>query len=353
MKIEQVHFHYSRLLRIFVLRNQIPIMERPDSMENIMKKVTLVSPSDGLEISVLTCTPQKGARGIVQLVHGMCEHKERYIPFMEFLAEEGYASIIHDHRGHGESVRSSEDLGYFYEGGYMALINDIKAVNSLAREENPGLSVVLMGHSMGSMAVRSYLKRYEDTVQALIVCGSPSFNKAAGLAKWITKLYSVIAGERHRPDLIQRLAFGSFNRRFGKVDSHNAWVCSDPEIVREYDRDPLCNFQFTNDGFINLFSLMEDAYATDGWEVHNPEMPILFISGAEDPCLVSGHKFRQAVHAIRKAGYTNVRAKLYQGMRHEILNETGKRQVWEDVAKFISGNPTPSMPVMEVSMTRS
>ena len=74
-------------------------MERPDSMENIMKKVTLTSPSDGLEISVLTCTPQKGARGIVQLVHGMCEHEERYIPFMEFLAEEGYASIIHDHRG--------------------------------------------------------------------------------------------------------------------------------------------------------------------------------------------------------------------------------------------------------------
>ena len=189
-------------------------MEKQGCMEHIMKKVTLESPSDGLEISVLTCGPQEGARGVVQLVHGMCEHKERYIPFMKFLAGEGYASIIHDHRGHGESIRSSEDLGYFYEGGYIALIDDIKAVNSLAGEENPGLPVVLMGHSMGSMAVRSYLKRYEDTIQALIVCGSPSFNRAAGLAKCIAKAYSVVAGDRHRPDLIQRLSFGSYNRRF-------------------------------------------------------------------------------------------------------------------------------------------
>lgn len=313
-------------------------MEKQGCMEHIMKKVTLESPSDGLEISVLTCGPQEGARGVVQLVHGMCEHKERYIPFMKFLAGEGYASIIHDHRGHGESIRSSEDLGYFYEGGYIALIDDIKAVNSIAGKENPGLPVVLMGHSMGSMAVRSYLKRYEDTIQALIVCGSPSFNRAASLAKWIAKAYSVVAGDRHRPDLIQRLAFGSFNRRFGKVESLNAWVCSDPEIVREYDRDPLCNFQFTNDGFINLFSLMEDAYAPDGWAVHNPEMPILFISGAEDPCMISEHKFRQAVQAIGKAGYTNVRSKLYPDMRHEILNETGKEQVWKDIREFISGN---------------
>ena len=268
-------------------------MEKQGCMEHIMKKVTLESPSDGLEISVLTCGPQEGARGVVQLVHGMCEHKERYIPFMKFLAGEGYASIIHDHRGHGESIRSSEDLGYFYEGGYIALIDDIKAVNSLAGEENPGLPVVLMGHSMGSMAVRSYLKRYEDTIQALQTICFP-VSELQRVTTYRTSFY-ILTGF-------------------------------------------LYVIQFTNDGFINLFSLMEDAYAPDGWAVHNPEMPILFISGAEDPCMISEHKFRQAVQAIGKAGYTNVRAKLYQGMRHEILNETGKEQVWKDIREFISGN---------------
>lgn len=302
------------------------------------RKTTMTSPSDGLEISVLACRPdsigESGLKGLVQLVHGMCEHKERYIPFMEFLGRNGYAAIIHDHRGHGESVRSSEDLGYFYEGGFMAMIEDIRAVNSMFRKEFPGLPLVLFGHSMGSMAVRSYVKRYDDTADALIVCGSPSYNPGAGFAKFLAKTYSILTGDRHRPSLIQHLAFGSFNKSFGKVSSPNAWVCSDPEIVRKYDSDPLCHFQFTNDGFINLFSLMQDAYDPKGWAMHNPDLPVWFISGSDDPCLVSEKKFRKAVRAMTGVGYRNVASKLYPGMRHEILNETGKEQVWNDILDF-------------------
>ena len=277
------------------------------------RKTTMTSPSDGLEISVLACRPdsigESGPKGLVQLVHGMCEHKERYIPFMEFLGRNGYAAIIHDHRGHGESVRSSEDLGYFYEGGFMAMIEDIRAVNSMFRKEFPGLPL-------------------------LIVCGSPSYNPGAGFAKFLAKTYSILTGDRHRPSLIQHLAFGSFNKSFGNVSSPNAWVCSDPEIVRKYDSDPLCHFQFTNDGFINLFSLMQDAYDPKGWAMHNPDLPVWFISGSDDPCLVSEKKFRKAVRAMTGVGYRNVASKLYPGMRHEILNETGKEQVWNDILDF-------------------
>lgn len=300
-----------------------------------VRKYRIKSPADGLEISILSCSPSSGAKGIVQLVHGMCEHKERYLPFMEFLASEGYASIIHDHRGHGESVKSSDDLGYFYEGGYAALVEDIGAVNRLVRGDYPGLRLALLGHSMGSMAVRSYVRRYDDTADALIVCGSPSYNPAAGIAKVLAKVYVMLAGKKHRPELIQNLAFGSFNRKFGKVSSPHAWVCSDPEIVAMYDSDPLCNFQFTADGFINLFSLMQDAYDIRHWSLKNPEMPVLFISGKEDPCLTSEEKFREAVKAMEKAGYENVRSVLYPSMRHEILNEAGKERVWNDVLAFL------------------
>ena len=301
-----------------------------------MEKTILESLSDGLEISVLTCRPPDGTgiRGVIQLVHGMCEHKERYIPFMEYLSANGFACIIHDHRGHGESVRSSEDLGYFYDGGYLALVDDIKAVNGMAREKFPGLPLILFGHSMGSMAVRSYVKRYDDTAEALVVCGSPSYNRGAGFAKFLTKVFSLFTGDRHRPEMIQTLAFGSFNRKFGKVSSRNAWVCSDPEIVDRYDRDPLCNFQFTNDGFMNLFSLMQDAYDTRNWNLQNPRMPVLFISGADDPCLGSEAGFRKAVQSMRQAGYTNVVSKLYPAMRHEILNEPDRTKVWNDVLDF-------------------
>ena len=323
------------------------------------EKRTLVSPADGLEISVLTCHSGEGAKGIVQLVHGMCEHKERYVPFMEFLADNGYASIIHDHRGHGESVKSSDDLGYFYEGGYTAMIEDVKAVTLLARKEFSGnvtgadkesgenkaggkperkdageLPLILFGHSMGSMAVRSFTKRYDCLIDGLVVCGSPSYNPGLKIGKALARGYMLIMGDRHRPSLIQSIAFGAFNRKFRDEKSSNAWICSDPEIVSAYDADPHCNFQFTTDGFINLFSLMEDAYGIKGWRKANPDLPIVFVSGEDDPCRINDRRFSMAVERMREAGYRDVQAMTYPRMRHEILNETGREKVWNDILAF-------------------
>ena len=295
------------------------------------EKRTLVSPADGLEISVLTCHPGESAKGIVQLVHGMCEHKERYVPFMEFLADNGYASIIHDHRGHGESVKSSDDLGYFYEGGYTAMIEDVKAVTLLAREEFSGN---VTGADKESMAVRSFTKRYDCLIDGLVVCGSPSYNPGLKIGKALARGYMLIMGDRHRPSLIQSIAFGAFNRKFRDEKSSNAWICSDPEIVSAYDADPHCNFQFTTDGFINLFSLMEDAYGIKGWRKANPDLPIVFVSGEDDPCRINDRRFSMAVERMREAGYRDVQAMTYPRMRHEILNETGREKVWNDILAF-------------------
>ena len=312
------------------------LLEIPDIMtyskQATFRKEKIASPSDGLALSIIICEPMTAPKGIVQIVHGMCEHKERYIPFMEFLAANGFASVIHDHRGHGESVRSAEDLGYFYEGGFTAMIDDIKAVMERMRMEHPDLPLILLGHSMGSMAVRSFAKRYDNLLSGLIVCGSPSRNSGAPVGRLIARLYAILAGKKCRPRLIQRLAFGSFNRSF----RHEAWVCSDPEIVLNYDQDPLCNFQFTADGFINLFSLMQDAYSTSEWHPRRPDMPVLFISGEDDPCLLDRRRFDEAVRTMHRAGYTDVQSRLYPSMRHEILNETGKETVWHDILTFCS-----------------
>lgn len=316
-----------------------------ESKKHNFEKSTLVSPADGLEISVLTCHPGESAKGIVQLVHGMCEHKERYVPFMEFLADNGYASIIHDHRGHGESVKSSDDLGYFYEGGYTAMIEDVKAVTLLARKEFSGnvtgadkesgeLPLILFGHSMGSMAVRSFTKRYDCLIDGLVVCGSPSYNPGLKIGKALARGYMLIMGDRHRPSLIQSIAFGAFNRKFRDEKSSNAWICSDPEIVSAYDADPHCNFQFTTDGFINLFSLMQDAYGIKGWRKANPDLPIVFVSGEDDPCRINDKRFSMAVERMREAGYRDVQVRTYPRMRHEILNETGREKVWNDILAF-------------------
>ncbi len=142
------------------------------------------SPCDGLNLSTLTVLPQlpEKAEGIVQLIHGMAEHKERYLHFMEFLAAHGYICIIHDHRGHGKSVKSSADLGYFYGQGSDGLVEDTAAVTRYARSRWPNLPVFLIGHSMGSLIARAYTKKYDDQIERLILIGSPSEKGGARIA---------------------------------------------------------------------------------------------------------------------------------------------------------------------------
>lgn len=292
---------------------------------------TLKSSADDIGISVLSIAPDSGAKAIVQFVHGMCEHKERYIPVMEYLASEGYACVIHDHRGHGESVKSSDDLGYFYEGGFRAMIDDTYLVTLWAKKRYEGLKLFLFGHSMGSMVVRSYAKRYDDQLSGLVVCGSPSRNPAAGIGKALARFTGMIYGDRHRPAMIQKMAFGAFNRKFKDASSANSWICSDPEIVTAYDSNPLCNYQFTVNGFHNLFSLMQDAYDAKGWKVSDKAMPVMFMAGGDDPCIVTVKKFGKAVDFMKKIGYTDVGSRIYPGLRHEILNEKGKEKVWKDL----------------------
>ncbi|MGM9746566.1 MAG: alpha/beta fold hydrolase [Paludibacteraceae bacterium] len=293
--------------------------------------------ADNLKISVLTSEPAADVtpKAIVQIVHGMCEHKERYLPFMQYLNTRGYICIVHDHRGHGKSIRSADDLGYFYDGGYTAMIDDAHAVTAWAKQHFPRLPLYLFGHSMGSMVVRAYTKRYDSELSGLIVCGSPSYNAGSIAGRGVAKLLSLLRGNHHRSAFIQKLAFGNYNQKFGQVQSPNAWICSDPEIVAWYDANPLCNFTFTVNGFDNLFALMRDAYSLKQWAMAQPQLPVLFVSGADDPCLISPAKFDQAVSLMRQVGYEHVTSKLYAGMRHEILNEQGKEQVWRDIADTI------------------
>lgn len=300
-----------------------------------MKTFTLPASSDGLELSVMLTGPEGKASGIVQLVHGMCEHKERYLPFMEFLSSQGFVCIIHDHRGHGASVKCAEDLGYMYNGGWEAMVEDIRVVSEWVRREHPGLKLTLFGHSMGSMAVRSFAKRYDSMIDRLFVCGSPSDNPAKGAGKMLAGIIGFIRGDRFRPAMLQKLSFGAYNKPFSSEPYHSAWVCSDKDVLEAYHKDPLCQYVFTVNGFRNLLSLMADCYSTKGWTMQNPSMPVHFISGSEDPCMVSHEAFEDSVRMMKDLGYGNTSSKIYEGMRHEILNETRKDKVWNDVLELL------------------
>lgn len=304
----------------------------------LIENKKIKSNQDGLELEMSIIKPEGEIKGIVQIAHGMAEHKERYYSFMEYLVANGYLAIIHDHRGHGVSVKAKDDLGYFYDDKAEYIVEDMHQITKQIKEEYPEKKLILFGHSMGSMVVRKYIKKYDKDIDQLIVCGSPSKNPYVGLALAIVKTLKIFKGEHHRSNLVQKLAFGSYHKKIEKPISENAWVCANEETVKEYDKDKLNGFIFTLNGFQNLFTLMKDIYTKQGWELKKKDLPILFIAGQDDPVIVSPKEWQKAQDFLKKIGYQNITGKLYQRMRHEILNEKDKKIVFEEVLKWIVEN---------------
>ncbi len=304
-------------------------------MELFHNVFSIASHHDNLQLSVLAVCPEK-PKAVVQMAHGMCEHKERYLSFMRFLAAHGYAAFLNDHRGHGESVLDQADLGYFYDGGARALIDDMHLLTEHIKGEYPSLPIALFGHSMGSLAVRCYTKRYDKEISSLIVCGSPSANAFTGMMKKFDDLLIRTKGDRARSDVINAVFSGAFEARFRSEGIENAWLSSDRSVSEAYNADPLCHFTFTLNGYKALLDLLTDTYSDVGWKMENPRLPIRFLSGANDPCMVSRSAFARSVDHMRKVGYTNVSSRLFDGMRHEILNETEKESVYADVLDFLN-----------------
>lgn len=297
---------------------------------------TLISRIDQLAIHGIEMWPDTGVVGVVQLAHGMAEHKERYEPFMRALCKCGYACAISDHRGHGKSVRHSDELGHFYApDGAAALVDDLTLVTDRLSGRYAGKPLYLMGHSMGSLAVRVYARQADERLSGLIVCGCPSQNAFAGAAILLCRVLSLFRGGRYKSALINKMLLGGFNDRVKDAQTPCDWLCTNRQTVSDYQADPLCGFPFTLNGCEALLTLMTRAYQRKGWRVKNPNLPILFISGAEDPCMVSRKKLCQAASLLVEAGYTNVSVRLYPSMRHEILNETGREAVYADAAAFL------------------
>lgn len=302
----------------------------------MIESFTLTSSSDGLTLSGLRVEPDSmPCQGVILCVHGMCEHKERYIPLMTFLASHGYASFLIDHRGHGASVRTADDLGFMYRVGWLGLVQDQHDLYQYARSLYPNLPVTMIGHSMGSLVARAYTKRFDDTLTTLILTGSPSDNPAKAVGKMLAAIIGRTRGWHTRPQMLQRMSFGSYNKPFAHEGYANAWVCSDHDVLESYHHDPLCQYVFTANGFYHLLGLMQDVYTLHGWSIHNPSLPIHFLSGAQDPCRISDQQFMHAVDLMKRVGYTHVRSFLYPQMRHEILNETNRQQVWADILAIL------------------
>lgn len=300
-----------------------------------LKEFNFTSDFDGLEIHGLFAVPIGNINGIVQIVHGMCDHKERYLDFMDYLAEEGFITVIHDNRGHGQSICNEDDLGFLYRNGGKGFVEDIAQVNRLAKEQFPDLPFFMLGHSMGSLGARAFIKEHDSEINGLVVCGCPCFVKFSGFMRSISGKLSAKHGSHTRSEKIAQLIEKMYSRPFAKENTPHSWICSNPEIVAAYNDDPLCNFSFTMNGYESLLYLIKECYSKKGWRVENPHLPIRFVSGKNDPCMISEKRFFKAISLMEKIGYESVSHRLFDGMRHEILNEKNNSIVYKDIAKSL------------------
>lgn len=302
-------------------------------MDVTTRTFSFVSKWDGVMIHG-TCMVPEHPIGILQMVHGMCEHEGRYHSFMRHMAEKGYITLMHDNRGHGKSVKAEEDIGYCYESMEKGFVEDIYAVTRYIRREYPNLPLVLYGHSLGSLAVRVYLRKYDDFVDGVILSGCPGYNNAVPLAKWFVKIMMMCKGSRYQSPLMQWLVLGGFEWPFRKEKRKYAWLAANATVAKEFMEDPLSGFTYTLNGFMTSLNLEVLTYKVKGNQVKNPNLPILFLSGEADPCYISDKKWYQAIDRLHNLGYEQTTAIRFPGMRHEIHNELEQELIYNEIDTF-------------------
>ena len=298
-----------------------------------MKQEFYYSSQDGLtQIHAVEWIPKGEIKAVLQICHGMVEHIGRYNDFAEFMASHGYYVIGHDHLGHGKSVGSADKLGFFGEpNGNDYVIGDIHKLHLQTAEKYPNVPYFMLGHSMGSFLLRQYLGLYGEGISGAIVMGTgeqPSAVLAAG--KLVCKVIGAAKGWNYRSKFVDGLAVGSYKKKLGA-----AWLSKNLENVEKYAADPLSGFTFTVNAYYHMFSGMAKMNQQEKAGKTPKNLPIFFVAGKEDPVGNYGKGVENVYHKYVAAGYENVDIKLYEGDRHEILNELDRDVVFGDILTWL------------------
>lgn len=299
-----------------------------------MKTFKIKSDYDGLILNGIIEETKIKPVGIVQISHGMAENKERYKDFMKYLSKEGYIVAIHDHRGHGKSVLKNDDLGYFNSNRNI-LVEELYQVTTYIKKLYPNLKITLFAHSMGSLVARMYIQKYDNMIDRLILCGAPTYNPFSRIGSLLASILGKIKGEKYKSEFLNNLVFKNYNKNY---DVPNSWICSNEDIVIEYNKSKYCGFIFTIDGFKMLFYMMRTVFKRNLYVVKNKTLKILLIGGMDDPVIDGKRKYDNLKQFLNSVGYINVNEKMYENMRHEILNESENIKVYKDVLKFLNSN---------------
>jgi alpha-beta hydrolase superfamily lysophospholipase len=290
---------------------------------------------DGVRLRGRRWLPDGPPRAIVQIVHGLAEHCARYARLAGALNGAGYAAYAFDLRGHGPSCPTG-DLGHFADRhGWAKAVSDLWTFNRLIAAEQPGVPIVMLGHSLGSFLGRSFVKEHSDALAGAALSGSNGKPPPiAALGRLIARAERLRLGSRGKSALLNQMMFGDFNKPFKPARTAVDWLSRDPAEVDAYVADPLCGFPFSTQLAIDLLDALPGLSNPASLAPARKDLPIYVFSGGADPV---GANIEGLIGAMKAAGFSRLTTRIYPRARHETLNETNRDEVMRDLIAWLDG----------------
>ena len=272
-------------------------------------------------------------KAVVKFIHGMEEYQDRYQAFAEYLQAAGYTAVTADLRGHGPNAPALSHIAD--RDGHLRLLEDEETILEEIRRRWPGSPVILFAHSMGTIIARVFLQKHSRDFEKVVFSGYPNPNGAAGAGIRLTELISSFKGAKGYSKLVDGMVLGPFSKAVPDAKTPVDWLSVDETNVKKYIADPLCGARFTLGSYNALFQLIRLMNEPEKYENVRKDLPILMISGADDPC-TGGEKGRaDSVDRLKRAGFREPEVITIDGMRHEILNEEKREEVYRMILEFI------------------
>jgi alpha-beta hydrolase superfamily lysophospholipase len=306
-----------------------------------------MSGPDGVSVFVYRWLPEKPATAVVQISHGMQEHAGRYAPLAERLTAAGYAVFANDQLGHGRTALGGDKQGQLGVGGWDAAVRIVKQLTDHINAETPGLPVFLLGHSWGSFLAQNYIGRWGSGLAGVLLSGTHGEDPLVGIGIIIASLDRALRGRTAPGGLLEKLSVGGLNKTFEPARTPFDWISRDPTTVDKYAADPYCGKPFPNGFFQELTRLLAGTWRKEK-ELQIPkDLPVLLFSGTRDPVSKFGATVKALSARYSALGIRDITLKLYEGARHETLNETNRDEVVTDIIAWLDahrGHQEKSLP---------
>lgn len=301
-----------------------------------MKETFTITDHQNKKLHAIKWDTGRKPKGLVLIVHGLTEHSARYSHSAKFLSDNGYHVIGYDHRGHGKT--DPDHLGIIQEDNeFDLMVKNLNDVYQHVSKSYPDLPIIIFGHSMGSFITQRFMQSYDAKPAALIYSGSngkPPLLLYAGI--FLSSLLKNLFGKHSKSKLLNRLSFGAYNRNFKPNRTDYDWLSRDTNMVDLYIDDPLCGFICSNSFYYHLFKGIKKIHSHPRFADHSPDIPILLLSGDQDPVSNMGKGIKNLEKILVKNGVRDVTIHFYEGGRHEMWNEINRHEVFDNFIHWLN-----------------